>query len=81
MIYNAPVRDMIFLVDEWIGLENISSLPGHEELDRDVLQFILEKAGKFCSAASRDSKSDSPFTHTSVSSLFSSRSETISKSR
>jgi len=39
---------MLFLVDEWIGIENISSLPGHEEFDRDILEAVLEEAGKFC---------------------------------
>ena len=49
MIYNAPIKDMMFLVDEWIGIENLSSLPGFEEFDRDILEAILEEAGKFCS--------------------------------
>jgi alkylation response protein AidB-like acyl-CoA dehydrogenase len=47
MIYTPPVRDMMFLVDEWIGLDNIRKLPGHEELDREMLEAILEEAGKF----------------------------------
>lgn len=50
MIYEPPVKDMIFLVDEWLGLENINSLPGYHDLDVESLQFILEEAGKFCSA-------------------------------
>ena len=49
MIYTAPVKDMMFLVDEWIGLDNITSLPGYEDLDRESFEFILEEAGKFCS--------------------------------
>jgi butyryl-CoA dehydrogenase len=40
---------MMFLVEEWIGIENLSSLPGFEEFDRDILEAILEEAGKFCS--------------------------------
>ena len=40
---------MLFLVAEWIGMDNFSSLPGHEEFDRDILEAILEEAGKFCS--------------------------------
>lgn len=40
---------MLFLVDEWIGVDKISALPGHEDLDSETLQFILEEAGKFCS--------------------------------
>ncbi len=49
MIYNAPIKDMLFLVDEWIGVENLSSLPGFEEFDRDILEAILEEAAKFSS--------------------------------
>jgi alkylation response protein AidB-like acyl-CoA dehydrogenase len=49
VIYNAPIKDMMFLVDEWIGIENLSSLPSFDEFDRDILEAILEEAGKFCS--------------------------------
>ena len=49
MIYNAPIKDMMFLVDEWIGIENLISLPGFAEFDRVTLEAILEEAGKFCS--------------------------------
>ncbi len=48
MIYNAPVKDMMFLIEEWIGIEKLSSLPGYEHLDTEVLEFILQEAGKFC---------------------------------
>ena len=50
MIYNAPIKDMLFLVDEWIGIDKISSLPGYEEFDRDILEAVLEEAAKFCSS-------------------------------
>ena len=49
MIYNAPIKDMMFLVDEWIGMENITSLAGFENVDADLFQSILETAGQFCS--------------------------------
>ncbi len=48
MIYNAPLEDMLFLVDEWIGLDRIRELRGHEELDRDMVEAILDEAAKFC---------------------------------
>ncbi len=48
MIYNAPIKDMLFLVNEWIGLDRLSSLPGFEEVDADLLEAILEEAEKFC---------------------------------
>ncbi|MDH3664672.1 MAG: acyl-CoA dehydrogenase family protein, partial [Alphaproteobacteria bacterium] len=49
MIYNAPIKDMLFLVNEWIGLDKLTSLPGYEEVDADLLEAILEEAGKFAS--------------------------------
>lgn len=49
MIYNAPIKDMLFLLNECFGLETIRSLPGNEELDADLLEAVLEEAGKFCS--------------------------------
>ena len=49
MIYNAPIKDMMFLVDEWLGIEGLRSLPGYEEFDREILEAVLEEAGKFCS--------------------------------
>ena len=49
MIYNAPVKDMLFLVNEWLGLERWTSLPGYEEVDADLVEAILEEAGKFAS--------------------------------
>jgi len=49
MIYNAPVRDMMFLVEEWIGMDRISAIPGFGEVDADLFRFVLDEAGKFAS--------------------------------
>lgn len=49
MIYNAPIRDMLFLLTEWIGLDRVTALPGYEEVDADLIEAVLEAAGKFCS--------------------------------
>lgn len=48
MTYNAPLKDMLFLVAEWIGLEKIRGLRGHEDLDRDTVEAVLNEAAKFC---------------------------------
>ena len=48
MIYNAPIKDMLFLLTEWIGLDRLTSLPGYEEVDADIVAAVLEEAGKFC---------------------------------
>ena len=50
MIYDAPIRDMLFLLNEWIGLDKLTSLPGHEELEADLVEAVLEEAGNFCSS-------------------------------
>ncbi len=49
MIYKAPIRDMMFLTTEWLGMDRINALPGFEEIDADLFEAILEEAGKFCS--------------------------------
>ena len=50
MIYNAPIQDMLFLIREWIGMDRITSLPGFEEVDADLIEAVLEEAGKFASS-------------------------------
>ncbi|MBU3725032.1 MAG: acyl-CoA dehydrogenase [Burkholderiaceae bacterium] len=45
--YNAPVRDMQFVVNELIPLSEITALPGYEEAGEDLVNAILEEAAKF----------------------------------
>ncbi|MCB1907974.1 MAG: acyl-CoA dehydrogenase [Rhodocyclaceae bacterium] len=47
--YNAPVRDMQFVLKELAGLDQIAALPGCEEASEDLVDAILEEAGKFAS--------------------------------
>ncbi|WBU52222.1 acyl-CoA dehydrogenase C-terminal domain-containing protein [Paracoccus sp. SCSIO 75233] len=47
-IYNAPVRDMQFILHDVLEV-SASGLPGHEELDRDFTEAVLEAAGKLAS--------------------------------
>ncbi|MDH3265844.1 MAG: acyl-CoA dehydrogenase [Gammaproteobacteria bacterium] len=49
MIYNAPIQDMLFLVNEWIGLDRLTALPGFEEVDADLFEAVLEEANRFAS--------------------------------
>ena len=49
MIYNAPIKDMLFLLNECFGVEQLRALPGNEEFDADLLEAVLEEAGRFCS--------------------------------
>ena len=45
--YKAPVRDMRFVMDEIVGLDEIASLPGYEEATPDMADAILEEAARF----------------------------------
>jgi 3-(methylthio)propanoyl-CoA dehydrogenase len=45
--YAAPIRDMKFAVKELVGLDDIAALPGCEDLTPDVVDAVLEEAGKF----------------------------------
>ncbi len=45
--YIAPVRDMRFVLNELAGLEEITGLPGFEETDTELVEAILDEAGKF----------------------------------
>ena len=45
--YTAPLRDMKFAIKELIGLESVSALPGCEEVTPDLVDAVLEEAGKF----------------------------------
>ena len=58
MIYTPPIKDMLFLLNEWIGLEKLTALPGYEEVDGDLIEAILEEAGKFCTTELLDINRD-----------------------
>ncbi|NHF71936.1 acyl-CoA dehydrogenase C-terminal domain-containing protein [Paracoccus xiamenensis] len=47
-IYNAPVRDMQFILHDVLNV-SASGLPGHDELDRDFTEAVLDAAGKLAS--------------------------------
>ncbi|MEO1642538.1 MAG: acyl-CoA dehydrogenase C-terminal domain-containing protein [Pseudomonadota bacterium] len=45
--YDAPVRDMQFILHDVLRLQNYSNLPGFEEATPDTIDAILEESGKF----------------------------------
>ncbi|KAB2968601.1 acyl-CoA dehydrogenase [Zoogloea sp.] len=47
--YNAPIRDMQFVLRELAGLEDVSALPGCEDASPDLVDAIIEEASKFAS--------------------------------
>lgn len=47
-IYKAPLRDLRFVYHELFNAEELQQLPGFEEVTSDLVDAILEEAGKFC---------------------------------
>ena len=48
-IYQAPLRDMRFVLHELLGVEReFAALPGFEETTRDLIDPVLEEAAKLC---------------------------------
>ncbi len=47
--YVAPLRDMQFILSRLAGIDEICRLPGYEETTPDLVDAILDKAGKFAS--------------------------------
>ncbi len=45
--YTAPVRDMKFVLNEVVGLSEVSALPGYEDATADLVESVLEEAAKF----------------------------------
>ncbi len=45
--YSAPLRDMQFVLEEVIGLDQVATLPGYEEVSDDLVRAVLTEAGKF----------------------------------
>ena len=46
-IYNAPVRDIQFVFNELLSIQNYSNLPGFEDVTPDLVNAIVEECGKF----------------------------------
>ena len=44
--YQAPLKDMRFVLKHVVGLDQVNTLPGWEELTDDVVDAILEEAAK-----------------------------------
>ena len=45
MSYKAPIKDMLFVMNELAGLEEISTLPGCEDATPETVEAILEENG------------------------------------
>jgi butyryl-CoA dehydrogenase len=46
--YQPPLRDFQFIYHELLDPARLQALPGYEEFDGDLVNAVLEEAGKFC---------------------------------
>jgi alkylation response protein AidB-like acyl-CoA dehydrogenase len=46
--YQAPLKDMLFVMNELAGLSDINGLPGCEDATADTVEAVLEENAKFC---------------------------------
>ncbi len=49
MSYTAPLKDMVFVMNELAGIDTISQLPGCEDATPETAEAVLEENAKFCS--------------------------------
>jgi alkylation response protein AidB-like acyl-CoA dehydrogenase len=45
--FTAPVDDLRFVLNEVVGLEQVAALPGYESASPDLVDAVLEEAGRF----------------------------------
>ncbi|TXG01367.1 acyl-CoA dehydrogenase [Massilia arenae] len=48
MSYNAPLKDMQFVLNELANLAEVNALPGCEDATPDTVEAVLEENAKFC---------------------------------
>ena len=45
--YVAPLKDMKFVLEHVVGLDQVNQLPAWQDLTADLVEAILEEAAKF----------------------------------
>jgi alkylation response protein AidB-like acyl-CoA dehydrogenase len=48
MTYRAPVADMLFVMRELAGIDEVARLPGFEEAGADIAGAVLEECARLC---------------------------------
>ncbi|WP_019140275.1 acyl-CoA dehydrogenase [Noviherbaspirillum massiliense] len=48
MSYAAPLKDMLFVMNELAGLSEVNALPGCEDASPETVEAVLEENAKFC---------------------------------
>jgi len=46
-IYNAPIRDMQFIIHEMLNAKQLGGYDKFSDVDTDLIDAILEESGKF----------------------------------
>ncbi len=49
MSYVAPLKDMLFVINELAGLSAVNALPGCEDATPETVEAVLEENARFCS--------------------------------
>ena len=47
MTYRAPVKDMLFVIKELAGIDELTKIPAFEDAGFDTAQAVLEECAKF----------------------------------
>src|SRR5262249_54208577 len=47
-VYKAPIKDINFVLNEVLDVAQLAELPGYADATPDLIQAILEEAGKLC---------------------------------
>lgn len=48
MSYTAPVKDMLFVMQELAGLDEIAALPGFEDATEETARAVLDESARLC---------------------------------
>jgi 3-(methylthio)propanoyl-CoA dehydrogenase len=48
MSYTAPLKDMLFVLNELAGLSHVNALPGCDDATPETVEAVLEENSKFC---------------------------------
>jgi alkylation response protein AidB-like acyl-CoA dehydrogenase len=48
-VYSPPLKDLRFVLQHMIGLDKLAALPGYEHIEADLVDAVLDEAGKFLS--------------------------------
>ncbi|NCX56494.1 MAG: acyl-CoA dehydrogenase, partial [Burkholderiaceae bacterium] len=48
MSYSAPLKEMLFVLQDVAGVDEVASIPGFEDYGYDTAAAVLEESAKFC---------------------------------